>query len=198
MRTTRLATAVLLVAAVAAAPLAAGTYTFDPTHSSIGFAVTHLGLSKVRGEFGEYEGTVELDPENLTASSVEVSIVTSSIDTGNEQRDGHLRSGDFLLAAEHPTIEFSSTAVESLGGSEYAVTGDLTIRGVTQEVTIPVTLLGPVTGMRGEKRIGVEGGLTIDRHDFGVSWSRTLDAGGLVVGDEVDIVLNVEAVSSDG
>ena len=178
------------------AGVAQGTaYELDAAHSGAGFAVTHMTVSKVRGAFYSISGTAEIDEENLAASSIRVVIDAASIDTGVDRRDEHLRSGDFLDVESHPEITFRSTSMEAIGDTELQVTGDLTIRGNTREVTFPVTVLGPIPDPQGGRRMGVEGELTIDRHDFGVSWSRLLDSGGLVVGDEVQIDVTAELVS---
>lgn len=172
------------------------TYELDAAHSGAGFAVTHMTVSKVRGTFNSISGTAEVDEANLAASSIRVVIDAASIDTGVERRDEHLRSGDFLDAESHPEITFQSTSMEAIGDTELEVTGDLTIRGNTRQVTFPVTVLGPIADSQGGQRMGVEGELTIDRRDFGVSWSRLLDGGGLVVGDEVRIDVTAELVSA--
>lgn len=190
-RTTAFAAIVLAAAAAQGA-----TYELDGAHSQAGFTVTHMTVSKVRGSFESVSGIAEVDEENLAGSSIRVTIDVASIDTGVEQRDDHLRSADFFDLESHPQITFQSTSLEQVGETEYRVTGDLTIRGTTREVVFPVTVLGPIADPRGGKRIGVEGELTVDRQDYGVSWSRALDTGGFVVGDEVKIDLTAELVSA--
>lgn len=192
MKTTR-TLAVLTVAWMLAAPSrGAETYTIDPVHSSMGFAVTHMMVSSVQGKFKEFNGAIQLDEKNIENSSVEVTIKTASISTDNEKRDGHLRSPDFFDVEKHPEITFRSSKVEKKDDG-YVATGQLTIRGVTKEVQLPFKLRGPVKIGDG-KRIGVKAGLNLNRQDYGVSWSKSLDGGGLVVSDEVEIDLNVEAI----
>lgn len=182
--------------ALAAAGAQGATYELDGAHSQAGFTVTHMTVSKVRGSFESVSGIAEVDEENLAGSSIRVTIDAASIDTGVERRDDHLRSADFLDVANHPQITFVSKSMEKVGETDYRVTGDLTIRGTTREVTFPVTVLGPIADPRGGRRIGVEGELTIDRQDYGVSWSRVLDTGGFVVSDEVKIDVTAELVSA--
>ena len=192
-----------LAAFVAGAAVAAATpYELDFNHSGIGFSVKHFGISNVRGKFAEYSGALMIDEDDLSKSSVAIEIAAASIDTANEQRDGHLRSADFFDVENHPTLTFKSTGIERTGEGEFLVTGDLTIRGKTREVRLPVTVGGPIDA-RGAKRIGIEGALTIDRQDYGVSFSRVMDTGGLVVGNDVKIDFSIEAthtteVSSGG
>jgi polyisoprenoid-binding protein YceI len=150
-------------------------------------------ISSVKGSFTDFSGTIMYDEEEITNSSVSVTIKTGSINTGDDRRDGHLRSADFFDAENHPEITFVSKKV-SKRADGHVVTGDLTMRGVTKEVEIPFIITGKITDPRGKTRIGVEGKLTIDRQDYGVSWSRTMDAGGLVVSDDVRIELLLEAV----
>lgn len=179
-----------LVAAFAlalAVPSQAATWTVDPVHSHVGFSVRHL-LTPVPGSFGDFTGTIVYDEANPVASSVEFTVQTASIDTKNERRDNHLRSADFFDAENHPTLTFESKKVAPLGGNSLAVTGDLTIRGVTREVTVPVEVLG----VMGDKA-GFQTELTIDRKEYGVVWNRALDQGGTVLGDDVKILLTIEA-----
>lgn len=168
-------------------------YEIDTVHSSVGFSVRHMVISDVKGEFNTLSGTIMFDKGDIANSSVNVTIDAASIDTDNEKRDGHLKSPDFLAVEEHPEITFASKSIRKTDDG-YVAVGDLTLRGVTKEVSIPFTVAGPITDSYGNQRIGANGELTIDRHDFGVSWSQTLDNGGLVVGNEVKISLDVEAV----
>jgi polyisoprenoid-binding protein YceI len=189
---------VLLVAVAAAAPAGAADFAIDPTHSSVGFKVDHLVVSKVRGSFGRFEGTIHLDPDDVAKSTVEVTIDAGSIDTANDKRDQHLRSQDFLDAENHPEITFVSTSVRQ-SGAGYVAVGDLTIRGTTRQVELPFVVKGPIKDPWGNERIGVQvEPIKIDRRDFGLTWSQALEAGGLVVGDEVEIEIEVEAVGSAG
>lgn len=177
--------AALLLLPVAAADAQPSTWTVDQVHSEVGFKVRHL-LTPVRGQFKDFDGVIVYDPENPAASSVEMTVQTVSIDTDNDKRDEHLRSPDFFDAASHPTLHFKSKKVAKLG-ENLAVTGDLTIRGVTREVTIPVQVLG----VMGDKA-GFATEFTVDRQDYGVNWNRALDQGGTVLGDEVTVDLTFE------
>jgi len=170
-------------------------YKIDSVHSSVGFSVKHMVITNVKGEFNSFSGTVMFDKNDLGNSSVDVTIDAASIDTDNDQRDGHLKSPDFLAVEEYPNITFVSKKIKKTDDG-YVAVGDLTIRGVTKEMNIPFTVAGPIMDSNGKKRIGANGKLTINRQDFGVSWSRTLDNGGLVVGDEVNISLDIQAVEA--
>ena len=181
-----LALVLVLLALPVVAAAEASTWTVDRTHSDVAFQVRHF-LTPVRGEFNDFDGVVVYDPENPAASRVEVTVQAASIDTDNERRDGHLRSDDFFAAETHPTLTFKSKKVEQ-GADGLAVTGDLTIRGVTKEVTVPVEVLG----VMGDKA-GFQTEFTVDRKEFGVLWNRALDQGGSLLGDEVRIVLTIEA-----
>lgn len=169
---------------------------FDLVHSSINFWVRHLMVSKVHGRFGKWSGFIELDEANPGASRTEVQIDASSIDTKEAQRDGHLRSPDFLDVEKHPSIVFRSTAVESGDDKRYRVQGDLTIRGTTRPVVLDVEYAGRVKDPWGGERAGFTAKTSIDRKDFGLTWNQTLDAGGVVVGDKVEIDLEIEAVKA--
>ena len=185
---------ILLVFALALAPAVwadTTAYKLDAAHTAVGFAVKHLTVSTVRGQFGEFTGEFNVDEKDLTQSSFEVRIKRVSIDTQNERRDNHLRSADFFDAANHPEIVFKSKRIEKKGKG-YVAVGDLTIRGVTREVALLFTLAGPISGPGGLPRYGVEASTTVNRQDFGVSWSRSMDGGGLVVSDEVRIEINGE------
>jgi len=170
----------------------AAVYEIDKAHSTIGFAVKHLVVSTVRGQFNDYVGTIDFDKDNLAVSHADVIVQAASINTANEKRDNHLRTGDFFDAERNPTITFKSKSITQVG-SDYAITGDLTIRGVTKEITIPVSIAGPVANPSGGTAIGLTGEATINRQDFGVSWNKALDAGGVVVSDEVTLVIEIEA-----
>jgi polyisoprenoid-binding protein YceI len=166
-------------------------YKIDPVHSSIAFKVKHMMVSDVRGTFDMFEGTINLDPKNVESSTVEVTIDATSISTKNEKRDGHLKSADFFDVEKYPTITFKSKKVTKSGDNWVAV-GDLTIHGVTKEVSLPFTLSGPMSAGNASM-LGVSAAAEINRMDFGVSWNKTLDAGGVVVSDKVRIELEVEA-----
>ncbi len=178
-----------------AAPVlgAAETYTIDPVHSSVDFTVRYMMLSNVRGSFNTFEGTIVYDPEDITKSSVNVTIKVASIDTANEKRDEHLRNPDFFDAATYPDITFKSAQVVRKGDG-YVATGKLTMRGVAKTVNIPFEILGKMKDMQGKTRLGVQGRVKLNRMDYGVSWSRALDAGGVVVGEEVTVDLDIQGV----
>ncbi len=167
-------------------------YTIDGSHSSVGFKVRHLTVTNVRGDFGTLQGTIRYDPEDLASSGVEVVIDAATINTDNDQRDEHLRSADFLDVENHPTIVFKSTMVEK-SDDGFVVTGGLTMRGVTKEVSFPFSMSGPIKDPWGLMRLGIEGSLTVDRRDWGLEWNKAMETGGLVVGHDVRIDLGAEA-----
>jgi polyisoprenoid-binding protein YceI len=173
------------------------TWIFEPGHTAAEFCVRHMMVTWVRGHFKNVHGNLDFDPDNPTTLSMGVTISALDIWTGEPQRDEHLRSRDFLDAATYPTIAFQSTKAERLGASDYEVTGDLTIRGVTRPATLDLRYLGrwrtPYSEAR-VTRVGFTGGTSIHRHDFGVSWNSSLENGGLVVGSEVIITVDVEAI----
>jgi len=171
-----------------------GTYKVDPAHTRIGFVVRHAMVSKVRGTFNEFDGSGFFDADNPAASKLELVIKAASIDTGNTDRDNHLRSNDFLDMENHPEIRFVSTGVTQTGESSYRVSGDLTIRGVTKPVEVDFELSGPVKDPYGNVRIGLEGRGEINRKDFGVSFNAPLEAGGVLIGDKVNLEFDVEAI----
>lgn len=171
------------------------TYKIDPRHSSAQFAVTHLMISTVHGEFHAVNGTVILDDADVSKSSVNVTIDATTVDTREPDRDKHLRSADFFDVANHPTMTFVSTKVEPAASGKLKVSGDLTIRGVTKPVVLEVSVpKAPIKDPWGMQRTAVSGSTKINRQDFGVAWNKNLDSGGVVVGDDVDITLDVEMV----
>ena len=171
---------------------AVGTYAIDVSHTRVGFAVRHMAVSKVRGEFKDFSGTLEL-AENPADSKISVTIQAGSVDTHDENRDNHLRTNDFFDAENHPTWTFTSTAIRPRSGGEWDVDGDLTIRGVTKQVTLDATLEGVVNDPYGLHRVGFSATTSIVRDDFGVSFNAALETGGVVVGKKVDIDLELEA-----
>ena len=184
---------VLTLAAAFLSPAwAAETYPIDKGHSSIGFSVTHLMVSTVRGSFTDYEGTLQFDPADPAATKAEITIKADSINTNQADRDAHLRKPDFLDTANYPMIIFKSKSVKKEGNT-YLITGDLTMRDVTKEITIPIFISGPVKSPFGKDVIGLTGQATINRQDFGVSWDKRMDQGGLVVSDDVILEINIEA-----
>lgn len=188
---------IALFAAVAALSLPglarAANYDLDGVHSSASFRVRHLAVSWVRGEFQKLSGTVSYDPKNVAATTVNASIDVSTINTRNADRDGHLKSPDFFDAAKFPTITFKSKKAEGAPG-KIKVTGDLTLHGVTKEVVLDVD--GPSDGVKdpwGNLKLGATATTKINRKDFGLTWNKALETGGLVVGEEVEITLDLEA-----
>ncbi len=183
-----------LLLALAAAGTVAGaeeTFTFDKNHSQVGFKIRHV-VSKVEGRFREYDGTIWIDRQNPAASKVELTIQAASIDTGTADRDKHLRSADFFDVEKYPTISFKSSKVEPKGSDAFVVTGNLTMHGVTRPIEIGVKSNGFAKMGKGEKA-GFEVGVTLNRKDYGIVWNRTLDQGGALLGDDVEIVVQVEA-----
>lgn len=166
----------------------------DPSHSEITFKVKHLVISTVSGKFSEFEGTVTADKEDFSDAKVQFSAKIDSISTGNEQRDGHLKSPDFFDAASHPEMTFQSTSITSKGGSDYELKGDLTIRGTTKPVTLQVEFGGIQNDFYGNTVAGFELTGKINRQDFGLTWSAVTEAGGVVVSDEVKLAINVELI----
>ena len=184
----------MIIGAIMTIPsMAADKFAIDVPHSSVGFSVKHLLISNVKGNFKDFSGTIMFDESDMTKSSVEVIIKTTSIDTDNADRDAHLRSEDFFHVEKFPEITFKSSAVKKTDDG-FEMVGMLTMHGVSKEVTIPFEFLGRVTGPMGKERLGFEGYTKIDRKDFGITWNKVLDAGGLTVGNEVKIELNIEAV----
>jgi polyisoprenoid-binding protein YceI len=192
MKTRRTLFALMAVALSAATAGAADTYNFDKAHSDVGFQIRHL-VSKVRGRFTDYEGTILIDKAKPEASSVELTIKAASIDTGNENRDKDLRSANFFEVEKFPEITFKSTRITSKGGDRYDVTGNLTMHGTTKEVTLPVSFLGFVSAGRMGDKAGFETSITLNRKDYGIVWNRPLDVGGTILGDDVLVSINVEA-----
>ena len=172
----------------------AGTWTLDQAHTRIGFVARHAMVTKVRGAFNEFEGTVVIDGTDLTRSTATVTIEAASIDTRNGQRDAHLRSNDFLGMEEFPQITFVATQVTPTGPDGLDLTGDLTIKGVTNAVTVPFTFEGAATDPFGNVRAGFEGSVTINRKDYGITWNAALETGGVLVSEKVVLEFEVSAV----
>jgi len=184
--------AALLIAATLPCSAQVGTWQIDPAHSAAQFSVRHMMISTVRGEFQKLSGTMQIDDKDITKSSVEVTIDATTVDTRVAQRDADLKSPNFLDVANFPTITFKSKSVSAAGEGRLKVTGDLTIHGVTKEVVLDVE--GPTAAIKmgNNLRRGASGTTKINRKDFGITWSRTLDGGGMVVSEEVNITLDVE------
>jgi polyisoprenoid-binding protein YceI len=178
--------------------MALGTWNIDPSHSAISFTVRHLVVSKTRGRFTRWSGRLRFDPENPTASSVEVSIEPASVDTADAERDAHLRSPDFFDVEKFPTASFRSTKVEDRGGGRYRVSGDLTLHGVTRPVLLEVVYEGSGKDPWGGERAGFTASASIDRKQFGLEWNKALETGGLLVGEKVDLTLEIETIKQAG
>ena len=174
------------------------TWKVDPAHSLVEFAVRHMMFATVKGRFSGVDGVIKGDPSDLTKASFEATIDVNTIDTREAQRDAHLRSADFFDAEKFPTIKFRSTSVTRTGDNTYKVTGDLTIRDVTKPITLDVEFTGQGKDPWGNQRIGLSAKGSINRKDFGLTWNAPLEAGGFLVGDKVDISIEVEAVGSNG
>jgi polyisoprenoid-binding protein YceI len=170
------------------------TWTIDPAHSLVEFSVKHMMIATVRGRFRDVAGTVILDPHDETSAAVDVTIDAASIDTGVAQRDGHLRSADFFDAETYPTLTYRSRRVEHVDDGVYRVVGDLTIRGVTREVVLRAEETGTVALPDGGKLAAFSASARISRRDFGLTWNQALETGGVLVGDDIKIALEVELV----
>jgi polyisoprenoid-binding protein YceI len=172
-----------------------GDYTLDPSHTRVGFSARHAMVTKVRGHFDEFEGSAHVDTVTPANSSVTVTIQAASVTTGNEQRDGHLKTPDFFDIATYPQITFVSTNVER-DGAEWDITGDLTINGVTKSVTIPFEETGSAKDPFGNTRVGFEGDVTIDRTEWNLSFNAALETGGVLVSEKVKLEFDVSAIAN--
>ncbi|MFM6849993.1 MAG: YceI family protein [Terrabacter sp.] len=181
------------VASVAVSDIS-GDYTIDPSHTRIGFSARHAMVTKVRGNFEQFEGSATVDTANPANSSVKVVIEAASVTTHNEQRDGHLKTPDFFDVANYPQITFVSTNVER-DGSEWAITGDLTINGVTKSITVPFEETGSAKDPFGNTRVGFEGETTIDRTDWNLSFNAALETGGVLVSEKVKLEFDISAIA---
>lgn len=173
-----------------------GDYTIDAAHSQIGFAVRHAMVTNVRGEFGEHEGLLHLDGSNPENSTAALTIKVASIDTGNSQRDEHLRTGDFFEAETFPEISFRSSSAERLRGDSYRMTGDLTIKDTTRQVVLDLEYTGSATDVYGAQRVGFEGSATIDRTVWGLTYNAALETGGVLIGEKVKLSFDISAVKN--
>jgi polyisoprenoid-binding protein YceI len=181
-------------AKVAYAPVPGGEYDIDPAHSIIGFLIRHLEIAWVEGRFKDFKGAIHFDEKDVTKSSVEFTAKVESIDTGVEPRNKHLRTADFFDVEKYPEMTFKSTRVERKGKDGYVLHGDLTLKGVTKQVALPFTVTGAIKDPWGNTRFGVSAQTKIDRRDYGITWGKVLENGGLDVGNEVTIELQLEAV----
>ncbi len=184
--------AATLVAVAVPAAQATDSYEIDPVHSDVTFKVRHL-VSYVTGHFRDFSGVIEIDRENLANSSVSLSIVASSIDTANEKRDDHLRSDEFFDTGNFSKITFKSTSMKKQSGDTYTVTGTFSMHGVEQEVSVPAQVLGFTEHQRFGKRAGFTTSFKLDRKDYGIDWNLPMDAGTLVLGNEISVEINIEA-----
>ena len=172
----------------------AGDYALDVTHSRLGFSARHAMVTTVRGAFTDFAGTAHIDTADPAKSAVDVTIKTASIDTGVADRDAHLRSADFFEVEQHPEITFVSTDVER-DGSDWTVTGDLTIKGITKPVSIAFESTGSARDPFGNLRIGFEGHTTISRKDWGLTWNAALETGGFLVSDKIKLEFDISAIA---
>ena len=174
-------------------PLPVGTWKVDPVHSSVEFQVKHLGIATVKGQFKEFEGTLEVTPEGVTAQG---SAQTASVDTREPQRDGHLRSADFFDADAHPQITFKSTSVRAIDDEDFEIEGDFTLHGITRPLKLTATLEGTETDHEGNPRVGLSATAQISRGDYEMKFNMALGSGNVVVGDKVKILLDISAVKA--
>ncbi len=194
MRLQALLTVFAALFLIASPAIAQSSWNIDPAHSAAQFQVKHLMISTVRGEFGKLSGTASFDGKNFSSVKAEATIAVASINTREQKRDDHLRSADFFDAANYPSITFKSKRVEAVQGNNFTLVGDLTMRGVTREISLAVEATPIIKGMGGESRIGAHATGKLNRQDYGIKWNRALDSGGVVVSDEVQITLDLELV----
>ena len=178
-------------------PEYAGQWRFDPAHTRIGFSTRHAMVTKVRGAFNDFEGLITVDADNPERSQVRLTVDVASIDTRNADRDQHLRTNDFFDAPHYPNITFVSSRVDHVDESHFIVSGDLTIRGVTKEISIPIDFVGVERDPMGNLRAGFEGSRRVDRRDFGLNWNTALDSGGVLVSDKVTLEFEVSAIKTE-
>ncbi|WP_328343735.1 YceI family protein [Streptomyces violaceus] len=171
-----------------------GDYTIDPAHSTIGFVARHAMVTNVKGGFQDFTGTLRLDGTDPSQSSASLDVVMDSIETGNADRDGHLKSADFFKADEFPTMTFRSTEAESLGGDDYRITGDLTILGTTRPLAIDLEFNGAAKDPFGNERVGFEGKAEILRSEWGLTWNAALETGGVLVSDKIKLNFDISAI----
>ena len=183
----------LATLALGARVLAADTYNIDPNHSSVGFGVSHMVINTVHGKFNEFSGTVTVDGKEV--KDAKGTIQTKSIDTGVAARDKHLRSPDFFDVEKYPTITFVSKKAEMKDGQTVLV-GDFTMHGVTKEISLPVKVSGPIKDPWGAQRIGLQAKTTLNRKDYGLSWNKALETGGVMVGEDIELEINAEATKA--
>ncbi|MEV5318950.1 YceI family protein [Streptomyces sp. NPDC052687] len=173
-----------------------GDYTIDAAHTTIGFTARHAMVTNVKGKFLDFSGSLHLDATDPSKSTASIDVKMDSIDTGNADRDGHLRSADFFKTDEFPTMTFRSTKAESLGGDDYRVTGDLSILGVTKPITIDLEFNGAAKDPFGNERVGFEGKATILRSEWGLTWNAALETGGFLVSDKIKLNFDISAIKN--
>ncbi|MGW1987099.1 YceI family protein [Streptomyces collinus] len=191
-------------AATASAPAAvnpdlaalSGEYTIDPAHSTIGFVARHAMVTNVKGGFQEFTGTLRLDGEKPEQSTATIDVTMESIDTGNADRDGHLKSADFFKTDEFPAMTFRSTRAEALGGDDYRITGDLSLLGVTKPLTIDLEFNGAAKDPFGNERVGFEGKAEILRSEWGLTWNAALETGGVLISDKIKLIFDISAIKN--
>jgi len=186
----------VLLAAIFLVPSSsfAANYKVDPAHSKIGFKVKHLGISYVGGAFNNYDAEFTFDPNKIEQANAKASIKVKSVDTDNKKRDDHLRSPDFFDAKDHPVMSFVSKEIKNVNGKNFTVVGDLTMNGITLPVTLDAVYKGTVTDPWGNEKAAFTAETTINRKDFGLKWNKLLETGGLVVGEEVLVSLDIQGV----
>jgi len=173
-----------------------GDYTIDAAHTTIGFTARHVMVTNVKGKFLDFSGSLHLDGSDPSKSSASIDVKMDSIDTGNADRDGHLKSADFFKTDEFPTMTFRSTKAESLGGDDYRITGDLSILGVTKPITIDLEFNGAAKDPFGNERVGFEGKATILRSEWGLTWNAALETGGFLVSDKIKLNFDISAIKN--
>ncbi|MFF5344970.1 YceI family protein [Streptomyces althioticus] len=171
-----------------------GDYELDPAHTTIGFVARHAMVTNVKGHFADFTGTLHLDGTDPSRSTASIDVVMDSIDTGNADRDGHLKSADFFKTDEFPTMTFRSTKAEALGGDDYRITGDLTILGTTKPITIDLEFNGAAKDPFGNERVGFEGKTELSRAEWGLTWNAALETGGMLVSDKIKLVFDISAI----
>ncbi|MFJ4583380.1 YceI family protein [Streptomyces echinatus] len=173
-----------------------GDYTIDPAHSTIGFVARHAMVTNVKGGFDDFTGTLSLNGADPAASTATLDIQMESIDTGNADRDGHLKSADFFKTDEFPTMTFRSTKAEALGGDDYRITGDLSLLGVTKQISIDLEFNGAATDPFGNERVGFEGKAELLRSEWGLTWNAALETGGVLISDKIKLVFDISAIKN--
>jgi polyisoprenoid-binding protein YceI len=172
-------------------------WALDPAHSSVDFSVRHMMIAKVKGSFNSFNATIEADPSDLTTANIEFTVDLASVDTRNEDRDNHLRSADFFDVENNPTMTFTSTSIVKTDEGEYDVTGDLTLRGVTRPETFVVTFEGTGKDPWGNEKVGFNAEGKIKRSEYGLTWNAALETGGVLVGDEIKVSLEIQAAKAE-